>query len=171
LNGRVEIGNVSGEPRNGGVTELRVAFDLPPGQPGASPVTVLSQACGACPCAPGSQAAYAASGIIPEAASLDGSELVLTFNPGLTGPATYRLNMTQSVAGFTGGALEVRALLGDVNGDRRTNATDRSHVVAAWTTTGGAFSPTTDLNLDGVVNASDRSLVVAQWTSPVNCAP
>ena len=69
-------------------------------------------------------------------------------------------------------SIEFRALIGDINSDGHVNATDRSVVVAAWTSA-EHFSCPTDLNNDGATNATDRSIVVSAWTggSATNCAP
>ena len=95
-----------------------------------------------------------------------GPDLICTLSPPLPGPCTYQFRVCSG-----GGVVPVRlrALLGDVNDDGLTNATDRSVIVGVWT--GGGYSCKTDLNCDGATNATDRSIVVGVWTSGANCAP
>ena len=47
-------------------------------------------------------------------------------------------------------------LFGDVNGDRKVNATDVARVAAG---VGAPFNPSLDVNADGNVDAVDRTLV------------
>ena len=150
------------DPRQGGITELRMMFDTAPGGPGPSPVTIEQATCAAPVYVP-----YSGSAILTS--SVAGNVLVLTFAPGLENARTYEISVNASVTSIAGQFVEVSGLLGDVNGDGSVNATDRSGVVGAWT--GGGFTCPTDLNNDGATNATDRSFVVSAWTSGQNCAP
>jgi hypothetical protein len=102
-------------------------------------------------------------------ASLQGSELVLTFSPPLENARTYKVEIGADVTSVANQALEVRALLGDVFADAVVNATDRSVTVGVWT--GSGLTCATDLNSDASTNAIDRSIVVGSWTGGANCAP
>lgn len=154
--------DLQSEPRQGGIAELRIAFDVAPGGPGAAPVSIEEATCAA-----PDYAVY--SGASETFASVEGDELVLTFVPALENARTYRIAINESVTSAAGQAIEISGLVGDVNSDGRVNGTDRSVVVAAWT--GGGFSCLTDLNRDGATNATDRSVVVGAWTGAQNCAP
>ena len=172
--GHVEDGNVTSEPRAGGLAEVRLTFDVVPGGPGATPVTILEQSCAGCSpaCSPaGTQGGYVPySGAAVMSSAVEGNDLVLRFAPELEGARTYKLELNESVTSVAGQSLEVRVLLGDANSDGRTNASDRSQIVSVWT--GAGFSPATDVNLDGRTNGGDRSVIVAVWTSAGgNCAP
>jgi hypothetical protein len=151
------------EPRQGGITEVRITFDTAPGGPGANPVALEQATCAAPAYVP-----YA--GASTTSADVAGNELVITFSPGLENARTYRITLDAEVTSIPGQFVEVSGLLGDVNGDGLTNATDRSVVVGVWT---GAshFSCPADLNSDAATNAIDRSIVVGSWTSGQNCAP
>ena len=150
------------EPHQGGIAEVRIAFDVAPGGPGANPVTIEQATCAAPTYAP-----YSGSAVLTP--SLAGNNLVLVFTPGLENARTYRITVNSSVTSIPGQFVEVSGLVGDVNGDGLVNATDRSVVVSAWT--GGGFSCPTDLTNDGATNATDRSVVVSAWTGSQNCAP
>jgi hypothetical protein len=146
------------------VTEVRITFDIAPAVPaGPSPVTIERKHCPL----PGAYEAYVGGSTM--SANVSGNDLVLTFTPGLENLGTYRLNIGSSMTSLMGQFVEVRALLGDANGDGQVNATDRSLVVGAWT--GAGFTCATDLNSDAVTNATDRSMVVGAWTGGQNCAP
>ena len=153
---------VQSEPRQGGVSEVRIAFDTAPGGPGANPVAIEQATCAA-------PAYVPYSGASTSSATVAGNELVLTFTPGLENARIYRINIGPEVTSISGQSVEVSGLVGDVNSDGLVNATDRSVVVSAWT--GGGFSCPTDLTSDGATNATDRSVVVSAWTSGQNCAP
>jgi hypothetical protein len=150
------------EPRNGGVTEVRIAFNLPPGTP-SGPGVALAQAT----CESPEFAAYAGACTITSV--VEGQELVVSFTPGLENGRSYRMTLAGEITSVAGQTVEFRGLLGDVTGDGLVNATDRSEVVGIWT--GGGFSCDTDLDGDGLTNAVDRSLTVAAWTGGGNCAP
>jgi hypothetical protein len=170
LSGQVENGNVTSEPRNGGITELRVAFDVAPGMPGEDPVTIEEQTCAACPCT-GSQAAYAPyTGSATVNGTVAGNELVLTFTPGLENARTYRLTLGPEVTSIVDQTIEVRSLVGDVDSSGSVNAVDRSMIVGVWTSP-SHYSPATDLDRSGATNAVDRSMAVGAWTGTQNCAP
>jgi hypothetical protein len=151
------------EPRSGGITEVRIGFDVPPASPGDSGVTLEEATCAA----PAFVPYTGASAISGSAAA---SEWVLSFSPALENGRTYRINVGPSLTTVAGQSIEVRGLAGDADGDGAVNAIDRSVVVAAWTGP-GAFSCATDLDSSGQTNAVDRSIVVAAWTGPENCAP
>jgi hypothetical protein len=163
--GRVENHNVTSEPRQGGITELRLTFDAPPGGPGANPVAIHQQSCPG-----GAQSDYQLySGGSQIAAAVEGNELVLSFAPPLANARTYRITVGPAITGVPCQSLEVRGLVGDANSDGQVNATDRSFVVGVWT--GSGFSPNTDIDTSGQTNATDRSVVVGAWTGGQNCAP
>ena len=151
-----------GEPHQGGITEVRITFDVAPGGPGASPVS-LEQAT----CASPTYAAYSGGSAI--SAAVAGNELVLTFTPGLENARTYQITIGTELTSIADQFVEISGLIGDVNSDGAVNATDRSVLVGAWT--GGGFTCTSDVNRDGATNATDRSIVVGAWTSAQNCAP
>jgi hypothetical protein len=156
---------ISSEPRTGGVTEVRIAFDVAPGDGGGDPVAIEEAVnCGAAP----SYGPY--TGAAAATASVEGNELVLAFAPALENARTYRITPGPAVTSVAGQFVELRALLGDVDGSGRANATDRSLVVAAWTSPAN-FTCDTDLDSSGRTNSIDRSSVVAGWTSTQNCAP
>ena len=156
------VGTRSSEPRQGGITRVRLTFDVAPGSPGPNPV-MLEQAT----CASPAHAPY--SGASTYSATVVGNELVVVFTPGLENARAYKLKLNASITSILGQFIEVRGLVGDVNSDGSVNATDRSGVVAAWT--GPAFSCSTDLDSSGATNATDRSIVVSAWTGGQNCAP
>jgi hypothetical protein len=161
--GHVTTADVTSEPRAGGITELRLTFDMPPGQPSTGSVSIEHQACGD----PGY---FPYDGGSAMSAVASGNELILTFAPGLENARTYRFSLAGPVTSVAGQTLEVRGLFADVTSSGFVDAGDRSAIVGAWTGTG--FSVPTDLNLDGVTNAGDRSAVVGAWTSPgADCAP
>ena len=169
LAGEVQNANVISEPRSGGITELRIAFDVAPGTPAGAPVLIEEQICATCPCT-GTQAGYGPyTGASTSSATVAGNELIVSFTPGLENARTYRLTLSEEVTSIANQAIEVRGLKGDVNSDARVNATDRSFVVGVWT--GGGFSAPTDIDLSGATNATDRSFVVAAWTGNERCAP
>jgi hypothetical protein len=151
------------EPRQGGVTQLRIGFDTPPGGGGTG--WTLEQAT----CAAPAFVPYSGASVV--VGSVVGTELVLTATPGLENPRTYRVHLGPTITSIAGQSVDVRGLIGDTNADGAVNSTDRSVVVAAWT--GGGFSCVTDLNGDGATNSTDRSIVVAGWTggASTNCAP
>lgn len=150
------------EGRRNGISQVRLSFDIAPGGPGASPVTLEQVTCAA-------PAFVPYSGASAISASVAGNELVLTFTPDLENARTYRITMGTEVTRIPGQTVEVRGLVGDLNSDGFVNALDRSAVVGVWT--GGGFSCASDLNSDTDTNAVDRSIVVAGWTSGQNCAP
>lgn len=156
------ISNPGSEPRLGGLTEIRLKFDVAPAEPGNDPVT-LEQAT----CASPEFVEYTGASAI--SATRAGNSVVLTFTPGLENGRTYRLSLGAELTSVPGQFLEVSVLLGDVNADGFVNGTDRSVVVGVWT--GGGFNCPTDLNSDGGTNATDRSMVVGAWTGAQNCAP
>ena len=156
---------ITSEPRQGGITELRIAFDVAPGGGGANPVTLEEDA--TCP-SPPSYGPY--TGASTSSATVVANELVLTFTPALENARTYRITLGPGVTSIAGQFLEVRALVGDVDSSGRANATDRSLVVSAWTSPAN-FSCDTDIDSSGRTNALDRSLTVASWTGTQNCAP
>ena len=158
-------GTITSEPREGGVTELRIAFDVTPGAPGANPVILEEDA--TCP-SPPSYGPY--TGASTTSATVEGNELVLTFTPALENARTYRITLGTEVTSIAAQSVEIRGLIGDVDSSGRTNAIDRSLVVSAWTSPAN-FSCETDLDSSGRTNATDRSLAVSSWTSPQNCAP
>jgi hypothetical protein len=151
------------EPRGGGVSEVSIAFDVPPGVPNSNGVTLEWAPCGA-------------TGFVPYAGtstmltSVSGHELEVAFKPGLENGRTYRITLGPPVTAVPGQSIEVRGLLGDVNADGWVDAADRSVLVGAWTGA-GAFSCATDLNGDGRSDALDRSTIVSAWTGAENCAP
>jgi glucose/arabinose dehydrogenase len=155
---------VGSEPHMGGVSELRITFDGPPGMPGSAQVlTNLEEStCASPPYVP-----YTGSSAVTP--SIAGNTLVLNFSLGLENARRYRFSVPPSVTTITGQTVEVRSLLGDVNGNGVTDAIDRSLVVGAWT--GGGFTCPTDLDSSGQTNASDRSIVIGAWTGPQACAP
>jgi hypothetical protein len=167
LNGRVQNQDVTSEARDGRIEQLRVNFNVAPGGPGPTPVTLLQQT----GCPPGSQAAYAAySGSSTISASISGNALVLMFTPALENARTYKFQLSgPPLTSVTGQAFEVRCLRADVTSSGRVDSGDRSAVVGAWT--GGGFSCATDIDLSGQTNSGDRSAVVGVWTGPANCAP
>jgi hypothetical protein len=151
------------EPRNGGISHVRITFDIAPG--GAGTGFTIDQATCAAPAFVPYAGASVASG------SIAGNDLVITFTPGLENARTYRINLGSPLTNIGGQSVQVRGLIGDTNTDGAVNATDRSVVVSAWT--GGGFSCATDLNNDAATNATDRSIVVSAWTGGAssNCAP
>jgi hypothetical protein len=153
---------IRSEPRQGGITQLRVTFDVEPGGPGANPVSIEQATCAA-------QAYVPYAGASAGSGSIEGNTLVLNFTPGLENARTYRLTIGPEVTRIPGQTLEVRGLVGDANHDGLVNASDRSVVVGVWT--GAGFSCASDLNSSGATNASDRSIVVGAWTGGQNCAP
>jgi hypothetical protein len=82
---------------------------------------------------------------------------------------TYRLSLAAEVSSIPGQFVELRGLTGDVDGNGRVDAVDRSVIVGVWT--GSSFSCPSDLNSDGATNAVDRSIAVGAWTGSQNCAP
>ena len=156
---------ITSEPRQGGITELRIAFDMAPGAPGANPVALEEDA--TCP-SPPSYGPYTGSSVV--GAAVAGNELVLTFAPALENARTYRITLGPEVSSIAGQMLEIRGLLGDVDNSGRTNSTDRSLVVSAWTSPAN-FSCESDVDGSGRTNSTDRSLAVSSWTSMTNCAP
>lgn len=150
------------EPRQDGINELRLTFDVPPGGPGASPVTIDQATCA-------SPSFVPYSGTSTSSAVVAGNELVLTFTPSLENARAYRVHIGPEVTSIAGQFVEVRSLVGDVNSDGFVNAADRSVVVGAWT--GSGFTCASDGNSDGNNNATDRSIVVGAWTGTQNCAP
>lgn len=156
------IPGVASEPHQGGISDVRITFDLTPGGPGPNPVSIEQATCAAPSYVPYSGAATVSAGI-------GGNTLLLTFTPGLENARTYKITVNSSVSSIPGQFVEVAGLVGDVNSDGQVNATDRSVVVGAWT--GSGFSCPSDANNDGQTNATDRSLVVGAWTGPQNCAP
>jgi hypothetical protein len=142
------------EPHVGGITEVRIGYNVPPGSPCPAPLAVsLEQSSCAAP------ALVPYSGAATMTCAPSGSDLVCLFAPGLENARTYRITVTWATVTAM---VELRGLIGDVNSDGFVNATDRSVVVGAWT--GGGFSCPTDVNRDGSTNATDRSIVVGAWT-------
>ena len=156
------IPGVVSEPRQLGVSEVRISFDIPPGAPGPGSIAVEQATCSTPVFAPYSGASL-------PAASRFGNDVAITFQPALENAATYRIALGPPITSIGGQHVELRALIGDVNGDGLANATDRSVVVGVWT--GSGFDCRTDLDGDGLTNALDRSIVVGAWTGPQNCAP
>jgi hypothetical protein len=150
------------ESHQGGIQQVRVRFNVPPGTPCGSGVTLEQATCAA-------QSYVPYSGASTVAASVVGNELVLTFTPGLENAHTYRISIGSEVTSIPGQFVEVRGLIGDINSDGRVNATDRSVVVGVWTNPPN-FSCPTDVDNSGATNAADRSVVVGAWTG-ANCAP
>lgn len=158
--------SVASEPRQGGITELRLTFASSPTIFEASSISILWQT----GCPPGSQAAYAPTALVPATVTAEGDVLVLTFVPALENASTYKIEFRAEPTGVPIADIEVRGLRGDADSDGRVNGEDRSAVVGVWT--GTNFSCQTDLNNDGRTNGGDRSLVVGAWTTPnTNCAP
>jgi hypothetical protein len=149
------------EPRQGGITTVRLTFDGVPGGPGSNPVTIEQRTCAA-------PAYVPYSGASSVTAAVQGNDLVLTCTPALENARTYRINIGPDVSTIAGQSVEVRGLFGDVNNDGRVNSFERSTVVGSWT---GAFSCASDVDNTGAVNAFDRSAVVGAWTGQQNCAP
>ena len=165
--GEVQNGNVTSEPREGGISDLFISFDVAPGGPGANPVTIYQQT----GCPPGSQAAYVPySGTSTAVPFISGNDLLLRFSPALENARTYLLEMGPEVTSVAGQTLEIRGLLGDVDSSGRVNAADRSAVVSAWTSPEN-FTCLTDLDSSGRTNSHDRSLVVSAWTGTEHCSP
>jgi hypothetical protein len=163
--GRVENSDVTSEPRLGGVTELRIAFDMPPGEPGAHPILLEAQACPG-----GSQGSYQPyEETMPPVAYVRCNELVLEYWLPLANARTYRLTLGPELSSVRCQRLELRNLIGDVNSDGRVDHGDRRVVVSTWTEAG--FSAESDINLDGGTNSGDRSVVIGAWTGTENCAP
>ena len=156
---------ITSEPRQGGITELRIAFDMAPGAPGASPVTLEEDA--SCP-SPPTYTPYTGSSVV--GASVAGNELVLTVAPALENARTYRITLGTEVSSIAGQTLEIRGLLGDVDSSGSVNAVDRSMIVGVWTSP-SHYSPATDLDRSGATNAVDRSMAVGAWTGTQTCAP
>jgi hypothetical protein len=158
------IPGVKSDPRQGGVTELRLEFDAATADPGSDWVTIEERVCPA----PGVYGPYLGSSVI--SGNVTGSELVLIFTPGLENLRTYRITVNPNVTSLPGQSVEVRSLVGDVDGSGRVNAVDRAHIVAAWTSPAG-FTCVSDLDGSSRTNAVDRAVVVGAWTAPNNCAP
>lgn len=156
-------GPLTSEPRQGGISELWVLFNVTPATPESSPIVIDERFCSA----PGNYGPYTGSAVVN--ATVTGNELVLAFTPPLENGRTYRLTPGPDVTSVSGQFIEVRGLLGDVTNDGSTDGADRSVVVGYWT--GPGFSCSTDLNNDGATNATDRSIVVGAWTGTNNCAP
>jgi hypothetical protein len=150
------------EPRQGGITELRLTFDTPPGGPGTNPVSVEQATCAAPAFAP-----Y--SGTATLSATVAGNELVLSFSPGLENARTYSITPGPEVTSIAGQFVQVRGLLGDATADGLVNGGDRTAIIAVWT--GSGFSCVTDVTNDGQTNGGDRTAIIAAWTSSQNCAP
>ena len=156
------IPGVQSESHQGGITELRLTFNVAPGGPGANPVTLEQSTCAVPAYVP-----YSGSAILTP--SVAGNVLVLTFAPGLENARTYKISVNAGVTSIAGQFVEVSGLVGDVNNDGLVNAADRSVVVGAWT--GSGFTCASDVNSSGGTNAADRSIVVGAWTGSQNCAP
>jgi hypothetical protein len=168
--GRVNGANVTSEPRSGGLTELRLTFDVRPGVITDDGVTVLEQRCG--PTGPADGAPFSPySGMADLSAEMDAAtgELVVFFSPALENARTYRLLIGGDATSLAGQSIDVRGLRGDANNDGRVNAADRSAVVGVWT--GAGFSPRTDIDGTGRSNSLDREAVVSAWTGAEWCAP
>lgn len=166
LGGRIENGNVSTDPRRGGISEVRFRFDGRPDRPLPDSVLHLEQV--GIPA--GTLEEYGPyTGSSNMACHREDQEWVCAFDPALETYRTYKFVLNSEAGGLGGASVEVRSLEGDANGSGEVNASDRSAVVGAWTG-GQGFSAATDVNMDGVTNASDRSLVVAAWTAPTPAA-
>jgi hypothetical protein len=162
--GRVENHDLTSEPRISGVTELRIAFDQVPGDPGPNPVLLEAQVCPG-----GNPQDYSPFAGPAPVAYVEDHELVLSFWAGLTNARTYRLTLGPEISSVRCQRIEFRNLVGDANGDGRVDGTDRTTIIGTWT--GAGFSPVTDINLDGRTSGSDRTVVIGAWTSAQNCAP
>jgi hypothetical protein len=151
---------ITTESRQGGITQLVLTYSRPP-IPG--PLTLREDA--TCPSPPDYEPYAGASQVDCVRA---GNVLTCTFTPGLENARTYRVSVpvSSTLAQF----FEVRALVGDVNGDGFVNAVDRSVVVGTWTSP-SPFSCATDVDSSGATNAVDRAMVVGAWTGTQNCAP
>ena len=149
------------EPRQGGISRVRLSYDGPP--TADDPLMVIESDC-TCP-PPAVFAPYDGPSSVTRERS--GSQVILTFTPPLAGPCTYQVTVCSAFG--TTETVRLRALVGDVNDDGQTDATDRSAVVGVWT--GSGYTCKSDLNGDGATNATDRSMVVGAWTSGQNCAP
>jgi hypothetical protein len=163
----VEICDVSSEPREGGVTELRITFDGVPGLPG----DCLTDACLAlesqtgAPCGLEADfAPYAGAGSVA-VDGIDGNTLVLLLSNFEDG-ATYKFTVGGDVTAIAGQAIEVRMLLGDCVGTPvesygQVEVADKTLLFANW----GAYTMDVDFNLDGVVDVADKTLLFARWGS------
>jgi hypothetical protein len=163
-------GPAGSESRQGGIETLVVTFDSPLiGIAAPGDVTVLEQVCtAACPaCSP---SGLTLAGVSPTSITACVNQLTMNFAGGLPNARKYRIAMGSGITTAASQYVEIRGLIGDVNGDGGVNATDRSVVVGTWT--GPGFSCTSDVNSDGQTNATDRSVVVGQWTGgSQSCAP
>ena len=163
-----------GDTSKGGITELRITFNVAPGLPdgnmaNANGVLVSEQTCVTCPCT-GSQAAYAAySGLATMTPSVVGSDLVLTFSPELEEDTTYRFEFGSVVTSIVGQQVEVRALPGDLDGNGQTVGFDQLTLNGVWS--GAGYSPESDLDLNGQTVGFDQLLLNGVWASATNCAP
>jgi hypothetical protein len=144
------------EPRQGGVTELRLTFDVGPCGAGPSPVTIEQATCAAPTYVPYSGASSVSAAVV-------GNELVLNFIPGLENARTYRITIGPEVTSIAGQSLEVRGLIGDVNGNGSVNAIDRSVAVGVWT--GAGFTCSTDVNNNQVTGGFDFIKELLQTSS------
>lgn len=157
------IPGVKSEPRQGGISEVRVSFDVPLVCPVGTPITLDQKSCPA----PGTYASYSGSSVA--STNIAGSELVLSFSPSLENLRTYRINIGSAVTSIAGQYVEIRGLVGDVNSSGTVNGGDQSAVVGVWT--GSGFTCATDITNNGVTNGGDKSVVVGAWTGGANCAP
>jgi hypothetical protein len=161
-----DIGLMSGmtsEPRLGGITELRIAFDVAPGEPGGNSGMILEERT----CASPTFAPY--SGLSTMGSRIEGDELVLTFAPALEDARSYRITLGPELTRIPGQAVQVRALIGDINSDGFVNALDRGAWMAVSSL--GQVSCATDLNGNGTTDMTDKSIVIGRWTGGANCAP
>jgi hypothetical protein len=120
------------------------------------------------------------SGVTITTATTTGDiKMEIIFTPGLPDYARYRIELGSSIQGTGGGAIQagtgglsriLTALLGDVNADRRTNATDLGAVRNFANLAINPIDPATllhvrsDVNNDGRINATDVGATRAKVT-------
>ncbi len=152
----VHGGGATCEPRGPGLSKLEVVFDEPmdPNTIGPGVVSVMSLNHG--------DVSEQVANVL-----LDGTGTVMAmqFDPALPDQERYTVTIEDTVTDLAGNALgfdrdvEMRMLIGDVNGDAIINPLDLGAVRAMFAediTVGG--NARYDINCDGVINALDLSL-------------
>jgi hypothetical protein len=153
-------GNVSSEPRDGGVQEMLVTFTGTPGTGGPESIGIESATTASPTYSP-----YAGPGMITSVSSAGGSTLSILMS-GFGVAETYRFTFGGTFTG-TPDTVEVRMLWGDCDEGSvpatygEVDVADKVVLFATW----GGYSMRTDLNMDGVTDVSDKTQLFARWGS------